>query len=87
MPEAVARRCSAKKLFLKTLQNSQENTCVGVSFSIKWKASGNSVFFSVNFAKMLRAHFYLISVKSCFGNDSQNVVETPRTFSGLMMLC
>ena len=64
MPEAVARRCSAKKLFLKILQNSQENTCVGVSFSIKLKASGNSVFFSVNFAKMLRAHFYLISVKS-----------------------
>ena len=26
------RRCSIKKLFLKTLEYSQENTCVGVSF-------------------------------------------------------
>ena len=25
-------RCSVKEAFLKILQNSQENTCVGVSF-------------------------------------------------------
>ena len=30
--EAVARRCSVKKVFLKVLQNSQKNTCVRVSF-------------------------------------------------------
>ena len=30
--EAFARRCSVKKVFLKILQNSQENTCAGVSF-------------------------------------------------------
>ena len=30
--EAVAWRYSAKEMFLKILQNSQENTCVGVSF-------------------------------------------------------
>ena len=35
LPEAVARRCSAKKVFLKIFQNSLENTCVGVSFLIK----------------------------------------------------
>ena len=29
---AVARRCSLKKVFLKFLQNSQENTCARVSF-------------------------------------------------------
>ena len=28
--EAVAERCSVKKLFLKILQNSQENTCARV---------------------------------------------------------
>ena len=28
--EAVAQRCSVKKVFLKTSQNSQENTCSGV---------------------------------------------------------
>ena len=29
--EAVARRCSIKKIFLKILPNSQENTCVEIS--------------------------------------------------------
>ena len=33
--EAVAQRCSVKKVFLKSLQNSQENTCARVSFLIK----------------------------------------------------
>ena len=33
--QAVARRCSVKKVFLKISQNSQENTCVRVSFLIK----------------------------------------------------
>ena len=34
-PEAVAQRCSVKKVFLEISQNSQENTCVSVSFLIK----------------------------------------------------
>ena len=42
--EAVARRCSVKEVFLEILQNSQENTCARVSFSIKLQASGRSVF-------------------------------------------
>ena len=33
--EAVARRCSVKKVFLKISQNSQENTCARASFLIK----------------------------------------------------
>ena len=33
--EAVARRCSVKKMFLKISKNSQESTCVRVSFLIK----------------------------------------------------
>ena len=32
MVEAVARTCSVEKVFLETLQNSQENTCARVSF-------------------------------------------------------
>ena len=31
-PEAVVRRCSAKKVFLEISQNSQENTCARDSF-------------------------------------------------------
>ena len=30
--EAVARRCSVKKVLLKISQDSQENTCAGVSY-------------------------------------------------------
>ena len=38
--EAVTRMCSVKKVFLKMSQNSQENTCVRISFLIKLQASG-----------------------------------------------
>ena len=34
-PEAIAQRCSVKKVFLEILQNSQENTYARVSFLIK----------------------------------------------------
>ena len=37
--EAVAQRCSVKKVFLENSQNSQENTCARVSFLIKLQAS------------------------------------------------
>ena len=36
---AVGRRCSLKSVFLKISQNSQENTCVRVSFLIKLQAT------------------------------------------------
>ena len=36
--EAVAKRCSAKKVFLEISQNSQENTCARASFFIKLQA-------------------------------------------------
>ena len=39
-PESVIQKWSVKKAFLKTSQNSQENTCVDVSFLIKLQASG-----------------------------------------------
>ena len=37
--EAAIQMCSAKKVFLEISQNSQENTCAGVSFLIKLQAS------------------------------------------------
>ena len=37
--EAVAQRCSVKKVFLEILQNSQEKTCASVSFLIALQAS------------------------------------------------
>ena len=38
-PQGVARRCSVKHVFLKVFQNSQDKTCVGVSFLRKLQAS------------------------------------------------
>ena len=37
--ETVALRCSVKKVFRKISQNSQENTCAGISFLIRFQAS------------------------------------------------
>ena len=42
--EAVVRRCSVKKVFLKISQNSQENTCARVSFLIIKKETLEQVF-------------------------------------------
>ena len=36
--EAVVQKCSAKKVFLNSLQNSEESNCAGVSFSTKLQA-------------------------------------------------
>ena len=38
--EAVAQRCSVKKVLLEISQNSQANTCARVPFLIKLQASG-----------------------------------------------
>ena len=63
--EAVVRRCSVKKMFLEISQNSQENTCVRVSFLIKLQAWGPLLkkrpwhrCFPVDFAKSLRTPFF-----------------------------
>ena len=42
--EAVAQRSSVRKVFLEISQNSQENTCVRVSFLIMLQALGLHVF-------------------------------------------
>ena len=47
-------------MFLKNSQNSQETTCVGVSFLIKFGSSRSQMFFKVgvlkNFAKYTRKY-------------------------------
>ena len=64
--EAVGHTCSVKKVFLEISQNSQENTCVRVSFLIKLQAPPATLLkkrlwhrcFPVNFAKFLRTPFF-----------------------------
>ena len=53
--EAVAQRCSVKKVFLEVSQNSQKNTCARVSF-LKKKVCQRC--FPVNFVKFLKAPFF-----------------------------
>ena len=52
--EAVAWRCSVKKMFLEISQNSQENTFVTLFKKRFWHGC-----FPVNFLKFLRAHFFI----------------------------
>ena len=44
LKEAVTRRCCLRKVFLKFSQNSQENTCVVISFLIKLQAQACNFF-------------------------------------------
>ena len=76
--EAVAHRCSEKKLFLRISQNFQASTCARVSFLIKLQALGLNLnllkkrvwhwYFSVNYARFLRTPFLLNTSGSCFWN-------------------
>ena len=67
IPEAVVRRCSVKKMFLKISQNFQENICARVSFLIKLRGLRAATLlkkklwhkcFPMNFAKYLRTPFF-----------------------------
>ena len=60
------QRCSIKKVFLKTFQNSQGNTCARVPFLIKFQASACNInkneilakVCSCEFCKILKATFF-----------------------------
>ena len=65
--EAVARRCSVKKVFLKMLQNSQENTCARVCFLNKvasFRPAQN--FIKTSLAQMISCEFYEIFKNNFF---------------------
>ena len=62
--KAVIRRCSVNKVFGKIVQNSQKNTCAGVSFfymkfqALRPPALLRSNIFPVNFVnQLLRVYF------------------------------
>ena len=71
--EALAGRCSVKKVFLEIWQNSQKSTCGRVSFSIKLQACNflekKKLWhrcFPVNFAKFLRMPFVIEHLRWLF---------------------
>ena len=61
LSEAVARRCSVKKVFLKIPQNSQENTCARVSYLIKLQASSCNFIKKETLAQVFSCQFCEIS--------------------------
>ena len=77
--EAVARRCSIKKVFLEILQNSQEKTCARVKTGL-WHRC-----FPVNFAKFLSTPFLQSSSGGCFCklqvNEKSSFTNTPSCIS------
>ena len=56
--KAVTQMCSAKKVFLKLSQNSQENTCVRVSFLVKLQALDSGILFSCEFCEIFKNTFF-----------------------------
>ena len=54
--EAVVQICSVKKVFLEISQNSQENTCIRVSYLIKLQAGATLTIFEIifNFKQSLK---------------------------------
>ena len=73
-PEAVTQRCSVTKVFLKILQNSQENNCARVSFLIKmhvYSCEFLQNFYEQHFLEhlwwlLLSMHFCLWASGQCF---------------------
>ena len=59
--EAVAQRCSVKKVFLEILLNSWENTCARVSFLIKLQAEPYSFIKKETLAQVFSCEFCEIS--------------------------
>ena len=60
--EAVVRKCSVKEVFLKILQNSQENTCARASFLIKLqfiKKQTLAQVFSCEFCELFKNTFFI----------------------------
>ena len=59
-------RCSAKRVFLKILQNSQESTCARVSFLMKLQAEAFNFIKKVTLAQEFSCEFFEITGKATF---------------------
>ena len=81
--EAVARRCSVKKVFLEILQNSQENTCASLFFN-KVADSGTDV--SCEFCKIYKNTFSYRTPRwvllSSFARFFEIFLQFTKTLSG-----
>ena len=82
-PEAVARRFSVKNVFLKILQNSQENTCARGSFLIKLQAKACKLIkketlaqvFSCEFCEIFKNNFFYRTLPVA-ASDSYRIMQS-----------
>ena len=94
--EAVAQRCSVKKMFLQLLQNSQENTCARVSFLIKLQTSVRNfikketlaLVLSCQFCEIFNNAFFLQTTSAgCFCNYYRlsEIIEIWQNWPAIML--
>ena len=83
--EAVARRCSVKKVFLEILQNSQENICARVSFLIKSQSWACSFIKKETVAQMFYCEFCKVS-KNTFSYRTHTVAVSASILFRLLLL-
>ena len=79
--EVVAQGFSVKKVFLKILQNLQENTCIGVSFLIKLQASSLQLYLKETPTQVFSCEFCEIFNNTFFQRT------TPIAASGEILFC
>ena len=82
--EAVAQRCSVKKLFLEISQNSQENTCARFSFLIKFQAGACNFIKIETLAQVFSCEFCEIS-KNTFSYRTPPVASSDLNLKGTVM--
>ena len=73
--EAVIRKCSVNKVFLKIAQNSQENACAKISSLIKLQASECNFIKKETLAQVFSCRFYKIS-KNTFSYRTYRVAAS-----------
>ena len=73
--EAVFRRCSVNKVFLEISQNSQENSCIRVSFLIKLQAEACNFIKKETLAQVFSCEFCEIS-KNTFSHRTPLVAAS-----------
>ena len=78
--EAVAQRCSVKKVFLEIWQNSQENTCARVSFLIKLQALACNVIKNETLAQTLSCEFREIFKNNFFTENLRTTAFVMASF-------
>ena len=78
--EAVAQRCSVKKLFFEISQNRRENTFARASFLIKLQATGIFIRILRNFVETFSYRTPLVAASECFLTLKKHVL-------GIQMAC